>query len=110
MRGNKPVNRKIRILLLEDDSKDIELIEGQLRVENLEFDSKHVATEDAFLKELKNFAPDLILADYKLPGFDGISALFLAKQKSPSTPFIFVTGSLSEETAVECMKAGADDY
>lgn len=99
-----------RILLLEDSANDAELIQNELSSE--EFDSlvKWVMTKAAFVKELKDFAPDLVLSDYLLPEFNGLTALRLAKEISPLIPFIIVTGSINEETAVECMKAGASDY
>ena len=61
-------------------------------------------------RELDEFRPDLILSDYTLPRFDGMSALSLARERAPAVPFLIVTGSVNEETAVGCMKAGATDY
>jgi signal transduction histidine kinase len=104
------VDKKLRILMLEDVASDAELIERELRKAELEFAAKRVETKDDFLAGLRDYAPDLILSDYSLPTFDGISALALAREFTPLTPFIIVTGSLSEETAVECIKAGAADY
>ncbi|MEP7227461.1 MAG: PAS domain S-box protein [Gemmatimonadales bacterium] len=67
-------------------------------------------SRDGFLHALEEFGPDLILSDYTLPRFDGMTALSLAKERAPSIPFLIVTGSVNEETAVGCMKAGATDY
>ena len=67
-------------------------------------------TEIDFREGLISYKPDIILSDYNLPAFNGMSALKLVKDISPSIPFIIVTGSMNEETAVECMKAGAADY
>ena len=61
-------------------------------------------------RELDEFRPDLILSDYTLPRFDGMAALSLARERAPAVPFLIVTGSVNEETAVGCMKAGATDY
>ena len=104
------MDRKLKILVLEDVQTDFELMELQLEKENIAFISKRVETKADFKKELKDFAPDIILSDYSLPQFDGLSALKMAKEQTPDIPFIIVTGSLSEETAVTTMKAGAWDY
>ncbi|MBU0567541.1 HD domain-containing protein [bacterium] len=104
------MDKELRILILEDTPTDAELMENQLRREKIVFISKRVETKDSFLKELKDFDPDLILSDYKLPQFDGMTALKLTKELSPKTAFILVTGALDEETAVDCIKAGAADF
>lgn len=104
------MNKELRILIVEDVPSNLELLEGELRKAKIVFCSKNVDTKEAFLKELKDFAPDLILSDYSLPSFDGMSALKIAKQTCPDVPFIFVTGSLGEERAIETLKRGATDY
>ncbi len=104
------MKNKLNILILEDVATDAELIELELRKEKIAFSSKRVDTKTDFLRELKDFNPDLILSDYMLPQFDGMTALWLVKELAPSIPFIMVTGSMNEETAVECLKAGAADY
>ena len=104
------MNNTVRILILEDDSRDALLIKDELQRSGLEFKSKRVETRDAFLASIDRDPPDLILSDHGLPAFDGFSALELAKEKAPDTPFIFVTGSLGEETAVKALKTGATDY
>ena len=104
------MDKELRILILEDIAADAELMERELRKEEMKFNSRRVTTKKEFLKELKGFNPDLILSDYKLPQFDGMTALKLTRELAPSIPFILVTGVLSEETAVDCMKAGASDY
>jgi PAS domain S-box-containing protein len=104
------MNKELRILIVEDVPSDLELLEGELRKAKIVFCSKNVDTKEAFLKELKDFAPDLILSDYSLPSFEGMSALKIAKQTCPDVPFIFVTGSLGEERAIETLKRGATDY
>ncbi|MBI5875223.1 MAG: PAS domain S-box protein, partial [Deltaproteobacteria bacterium] len=104
------MNKELKILLLEDVQTDADLNEHELRKAGIKFSSKRVDTRDDFTKGLEEFAPDLILADYKLPAFDGLSALEIAKEKSPDAPFIFVTGAMGEELAVESLKKGATDY
>jgi two-component system cell cycle sensor histidine kinase/response regulator CckA len=89
---------------------DAELVEYELERASIAFQSRRVDSQDAFLLELEEFRPDVILSDYTLPRFDGMTALSLARERAPSTPFLIVTGSVNEETAVGCMKAGATDY
>jgi PAS domain S-box-containing protein len=100
----------LRILILEDVPMDAELVEYELRRSSIPFDARCVDTRADFERELDAFQPDLILSDYTLPRFDGMSALSVAKERAPTTPFLIVTGSVNEETAVGCMKAGATDY
>src|SRR3954468_3411914 len=104
------MNNAVRILILEDDSRDALLIKDELQRSGLEFRSKRVETRQDFLESIDEDPPDLILSDHGLPAFDGFSALHLAKQRAPDVPFIFVTGSLGEETAVKALKTGAADY
>jgi len=100
----------IRILIVEDLATDAELSAREVKavLPNSEF--VVVDTQEHFLASLVSFRPDVILSDYKMPRFDGLSALKLALERTPETPFIIVTGSTNEDTAVECMKAGAWDY
>ena len=104
------MGKALRILMLEDQPADAELVTSELRQAGLEFVAKTVATEKEFLPELRNFAPQLILADYSLPGYDGLSALAAAQKECPETPFIFVSGSMGEERAIETLHLGATDY
>ncbi|MGH7519332.1 MAG: PAS domain S-box protein [Gemmatimonadales bacterium] len=101
---------QLRILILEDMPMDAELMEYELGRASIPFTARRVETREAFLSALDEFAPDVILSDYTLPRFDGMTALALARERVPSTPLLIVTGSVNEETAVGCMKAGADDY
>lgn len=101
---------ELRILILEDVPSDAELIEDELRENGLEFISERVATKATFIKALTEFSPDIILADYSLPGFDGQSALKIVQSKALDVPFIFVSGALGEELAIELLKQGATDY
>src|SRR5215203_3608294 len=100
----------LRILILEDVPMDAELVEYELERARIPFAARRVDSRDEFLRELETFQPDLILSDYTLPQFDGMTALSLARERAPSIPFLIVTGSVNEETAVGCMKAGATDY
>ena len=104
------MKEKLKILILEDVEFDAELIEYELRREGVKFSSKRVETEENYTKELEEFKPDLILADHSLPKFDGLSALKIANQKCPYTPFLFVSGKIGEEFAVSALKEGATDY
>jgi len=90
-----------RILILEETSHDAQLLEWELRRSGLVFTSRWVNTEADFLKELREFVPELILAEYEVPGFDGLAALALAQQQCPDTPFVFVSGVSGEEIAAE---------
>lgn len=100
----------LRILIVEDVLSDAELAEREIRKGGLEFTSLRVDTKDTFLRALAEFQPDVIVSDYSMPGFDGMQALKLSLQHDASIPFIILTGSQNEQTAVACMKAGASDY
>jgi len=100
----------VRILLLEDNDADAELVEVELRRAELDFTARRVVTRPDFERALREFHPDIIVSDHQLPQFSGVAALELARARAPHAPFILLTGSLDEETAVEYMKAGAADY
>jgi PAS domain S-box-containing protein len=100
----------LRILYLEDEPKDAELVQATLEAANVACSVTRVETHAEFFGLLERGGFDLILADYTLPSFDGISALKLAKEVRPEVPFIFVSGSLGEEVAIEALKLGATDY
>jgi len=100
----------LRILSLEDDPNDTELIQAMLEAEDIACQVKRVETEAAFVAALEAGDIDLILADYTLPSFDGLSALRVAKEQRPDLPFIFVSGTLGEEVSIEALKVGATDY
>jgi signal transduction histidine kinase len=104
------VRKEIHILMLEDDSADAELTKFALRQGGLNFSISRVETEGDYLQELERRPPGLILSDYSLPGFNGHMALAIAREKCPDTPFIFVTGTMGEEVAIETLKSGATDY
>ena len=100
----------LRILSVEDDPKDTGLIQDLFETEGIVCEITRVDTQASLLDLLKQGGVDLILADYSLPSFDGISALKLAIKVCPDVPFIFVSGTLGEEVAIEALKLGATDY
>jgi PAS domain S-box-containing protein len=104
------VTSPLRILLLEDNVHDAELIRELLEAHHFVCEVTRVQTRDEFVAGLANDGINLILADYKLPSFDGLSALTLALAARADLPFIFVSGSLGEEVAIEAVKIGATDY
>jgi len=100
----------LRFLLLEDSPLDAELIQASLAEGGIEYELVRVDTRDAYLMALEQNGFDLILADYSLPTFDGVSALGVAQSMYPNLPFIFVSAVLGEEVAIEMLKSGATDY
>ncbi|MDB9529111.1 response regulator [Oscillatoria sp. CS-180] len=102
--------RTPRILILEDDPIDLELIEATLRSGNVQSDTVGVRNRKTFLEQLNSESFDLILADYIVPEFTGNLALELAKEVCPEVPFIIVSGVMGEEQAIESLKLGATDY
>ena len=100
----------MRILLLEDNSADAELMEYELRAAIADYVLKRVQTEEDFLRELLQFSPDLILSDYDLPFYNGALALAESRKLCPDVPFILVTGAVSEDRAIEILTSGAKDY
>jgi signal transduction histidine kinase/CheY-like chemotaxis protein len=101
---------QLRILYLEDDPRDAELVQETLATEGISSQITRVETEADFIASLEKGGFDLILADYTLPSFDGLSALKIAQQNWPHLPLIFVSGTLGEEVAIEALKIGATDY
>lgn len=97
-------------MVLEDVPTDAELIQFELGEAGIPFTARCAEDRASYLKALDEFSPDIILSDYSLPSFDGVSALRLAQKKCPDIPFIFVSGALGEETAIELLKQGATDY
>src|SRR5215470_4371171 len=104
------MNSPLRILHLEDDGKDAELIESVLEGGGIVSQVTRVETRDEFIASLDEGGFDLILADFSLPSFDGLSALQVALERSPDVPFIFVSATLGDEVAIEAVKMGAMDY
>jgi two-component system cell cycle sensor histidine kinase/response regulator CckA len=100
----------LKILLIEDVAADARLINYELEKADILFDSRCVATKESFLSQIKRFNPDAIISDFSMPQFNALDALQALKDRNLDIPFILVTGSQSEEVAVECIKEGADDY
>ncbi|MGZ6230241.1 MAG: response regulator [Syntrophales bacterium] len=100
----------LHILIVEDVPTDAELMEEELRAVGIEFVATRVDTAGSLVDALDRFSPDIILSDYSLPAFDGESALSIAREKAPGVPFIFVTGALGEDRAVDLLKRGATDF
>jgi len=101
---------ELRILHLEDNPDDAELIEMLLTGQGIGCEIERVETRADFIAALERGEFDLILSDFSLPSFDGLSALELAREKRPEIPFLFVSGTLGEEVAVDALKSGATDY
>ncbi len=101
---------ELTILHLEDDRRDAELVRETLAADGIIADVECVDTESGYVCALKRRKFDLILADYSLPSFDGGTALAIANKHAPGIPFIFVSGPLGEEVAIESLKSGATDY
>lgn len=99
-----------KILFAEDVADDMELAERELRKAGLQFISKRVETRNDFIEQIKTFKPDVVISDYSMPSFNGMEAVKIVLDLAPYTPIIIHTGSINEETAVNCMKAGAYDY
>src|SRR5258708_38792946 len=109
-RKKSSFSQEIRILMLEDNAMDAELMEMTMRNRGLQFRAKRVDNQAEFVRELESSPPELILSDYSLPSFDGMKALAIARKLCPDVPFIFVTGTMGEEVAIETLKNGATDY
>jgi two-component system, cell cycle sensor histidine kinase and response regulator CckA len=102
--------KQLRILFVEDSPEDAELEERDLRKGGLEFISKRVQTRDELAKALVEWKPDLVISDYSLPGMDGMGVLKTVREMNTEVPFIFVSGTIGEERAIESLKGGATDY
>ena len=104
------MKRPLKILMLEDSETDAEIIQRLLKKTNSTFDFRLSMTENAYLRDLEEFKPDLILSDNSLPQFNASDALQVVRQQFQNIPFILVTGTVSEEFAARIIKQGADDY
>jgi PAS domain S-box-containing protein len=104
------MEKELKILLLEDQLYDYELIIQELNNSKIKYNSKLISDEKSFKNAIKSFKPDLILSNYYLTQYNGMSALMHTLDVAPAIPFIIVTKSINEEIAVDCIKAGATDY
>ena len=100
----------LRVLILEDNPADAELVDRELRRAGITFSSRLVEGKREYSKALADFQPQVILSDFKLPRFDGLAALEITRLRAPDTPFIFVSGSIGEEKAIKTLAQGASDY
>lgn len=107
---SRELQKTLRILHLEDNPTDAELIERRLHSDGLPFTYECVAIREEFRRALEQFRPDLVLLDYQLPSFDGLSAVRMVRERDSDLPVIIVTGVLGDEAAVGLIKAGANDY
>ncbi|MEW6511178.1 MAG: PAS domain S-box protein [Bacteroidota bacterium] len=102
--------RPIHILHLEDNPNDAELVRSMLEAEGMSCTITCVESRNDFLAALQTGKIDLIISDFTLPAFDGLTAMTLAREQAPEIPFIFVSGTLGEESAIQSMVNGATDY
>ncbi len=100
----------IKILVLEDNPNDADLLDRELKKSGLNFISEIVKTQEEFENVLESFIPDIILSDYSLPAFDAATAFRIKQNKNPDIPFIIVSGIIGDENAVELIKEGVTDY
>src|SRR5690349_8784956 len=100
----------LRILLVEDSPIDTEITLRELKRGGLEFEYKRVERELDLIRECAEFEPHIVLSDFAMPHFDGMSALKTVRRVRPEIPFIFVSGTIGEETAIESLRSGANDY
>ncbi len=110
MNRSKTPSQPLRVLFLEDSPDDLELIQRELRRAGVDFTARLAEERAEFEKALDEFRPQVILSDFKLPRFDGLSALRIARERAADVPFLFVSGSIGEATAVETLSQGASDY
>ena len=104
------VRKPLRLLFVEHEPDDIEIALQELKKSNLQFEVETVATREDFATKLREQTFDIILSDYRLPGWTGMEALEIIQQNQLDVPFVLVTGTLGEELAVECIKHGVTDY
>jgi len=101
---------ELKILFVEDDPADVTMARYELERDGLKFDALCVCAEAEMRAALEDFAPDVVLCDYTIPGYSGRAALALSRQMRPSTPFLFVSGTIGDDQAIECLALGAADY
>src|SRR5712672_933810 len=107
---NQPSGRPLRVLLIEDSQSDAELAMWRLKQAGYVCTFRCVVNELEMRAALDAELPDLILSDFSMPGFDGMTALAVARADAADVPFIFLSGTIGEERAIEALKCGAIDY
>jgi diguanylate cyclase (GGDEF)-like protein len=110
MASKESDQRELRFLLVEDSEVDAELTLRCLRAAGFRYSYERVTDESQMRSALRTSLPDLILSDFSLPGFGGMSALAIARVEAAGVPFIFLSGTIGEERAIEALKSGATDY
>ena len=108
--ASQTMNSPLRILHLEDNPADAMLVRDQFAHNELAAEVRHVGQRAEFLQALDEGSWDLVLADYKLPDYNGLEALRVVRNKFPNLPFILMSGTIGEQAAIESLKAGATDY
>jgi PAS domain S-box-containing protein/diguanylate cyclase (GGDEF)-like protein len=106
----RSMDAKLRLVLVEDREADAELVARHLSKGGLDCLIRRVQTEPTFIAALREFQPDVILSDFSMPQFEGLLALAIAVAQTPETPFIFVSGTIGEERAIDALRRGATDY
>jgi diguanylate cyclase (GGDEF)-like protein/PAS domain S-box-containing protein len=106
----KSAKTPLRILYVEDNLADVELVTYELKKLGAEFTLWHAATRQAYVAALREFKPDIVLSDHGLPSFDSLAALSMLRQETPDVPFILVSGTIGEERAIDILKGGVTDY
>jgi len=104
------MNSKLKILLLEDDAADAELIARELEASGVSFRLERIHTKAELRREMETETPDLVLSDHGLPSFDGFEALEIVRERNPKLPFIFVSGSNDQGMVAKMYEEGATDY
>ena len=104
------MQKSIKILLLEDNPADADLLARQLAKSGLLFSIEVLETREKFVELLNSFCPDLILSDYSMPSFNALSAFNIVKETGNPIPFIIVSGTIGEENAVNLIKDGVTDF
>jgi PAS domain S-box-containing protein/diguanylate cyclase (GGDEF)-like protein len=104
------MSQKLQILMVEDQATEADVVAWNLRKGGVKFEIKRVETEADFRQALREGSPDIILSDFTLPRFDGMTALRIASELAPDIPFVFVSGTIGEERAIEALRRGATDY
>jgi len=108
--GKLKSKKALRILWVEDLEDDVMIGERELKHSGLLFETRRVQIREDFIAAITEFAPDIILSDHSLPQFNSSAAFEIYREKKLDIPFILVTGTVSEEFAVNCLKLGVDDY
>ena len=104
------MDQPLRILFVEDQPLDAEVLKHQLRKGGLQFSLKRVVSRESFQSALKEFRPHVILSDNNMPHFNGLAALAAAKEGAPDIPFIFLSGAIHEDSRADALRRGAADY